>query len=109
MPLVQESLSLRVSCKSTGIKCEIEIISVGGQSPARKCLMEMQQKQQTLERKDRKVSNGMLLQSVASCGPKLQGSPVNPDMEESPKASSPLSLAAIPGYPALNGCFRADS
>lgn len=38
--------------------------------------------------KDRKVSNGMLLQSMASCGPKLQGNPpVNPDMEESAEAS----------------------
>lgn len=40
-------------------------------------------------KKDRKVSNGMLVQSMASCGPKLQGNPpVNPDMEERPKASS---------------------
>lgn len=39
--------------------------------------------------KDRKVSNGMSLQSMASCGPKLQGNPpVNPDTEESTEASS---------------------
>lgn len=70
MPLAQESLGLQVSCKSAGIKCEAEVISIGGQSPPRKCLMETQQKQQE---KDRKVSNSMFLQSMASCDPKLQG------------------------------------
>lgn len=67
MPLARESLGLQVSCKSAGIKCEAEIISTGGQSPPRKCLMEIQQKQQ----EDRKVSNGMFLQSMASGGTKL--------------------------------------
>lgn len=65
---MQETLNLQFSCRSAGIKCEAEIISIRGQRPARKHLWETQQMQQKLQREDRKVSGGVLLQSMASCG-----------------------------------------
>lgn len=106
MALVQESLDLQVSCRSAGIECEAEIISIRGQSPARKHLIEIQQIQQKLQRKDRKVSDGVLLQSMAFCGCRaiLPGTLTRKSL----KAIS-LPESGIPGYPSLNSFCTVDS